>query len=147
MVKALNWLILILLCVSIHGLPDAKCTPGAVNPDVTQGNIQTTICRPGYTRTIRPSSYRMRKVEAERMKAYGAKGTRADYELDHLISLEIGGCPDCSTNLWPEPYKGKWNAHDKDKVENALHRAVCSGRMSLREAQEIISTDWRRGLK
>jgi hypothetical protein len=35
-------------------LADPVSTPGVVNPDVTQANIGSTICRHGWTRTIRP---------------------------------------------------------------------------------------------
>ncbi len=62
--------------------------------------------------------------------------------MDHLISLELGGCPDCVANLWPEPYNIPLGAHEKDKVENYLHKMVCSGQMTLVEAQKEISTDW-----
>ena len=61
--------------------------------------------------------------------------------MDHLISLELGG-DNQSTNLWPEPYYGQCNARDKDRLENELHRRVCSGAMSLKQAQQEIATDW-----
>lgn len=66
----------------------------------------------------------------------------ADYEEDHLISLELGGSPTDPKNLWPESYTTIPNARDKDKVENYLHKQVCSGALSLKEAQREISTDW-----
>lgn len=65
-----------------------------------------------------------------------------DYEFDHLISLELGGNPTDPRNLWPESYQTTPNARDKDKVENALHTAVCSGQLTLDQAQRIISTNW-----
>src|SRR5262245_29255572 len=34
--------------------PNATATPGVVNPDVTQANINDTICKSGWTATIRP---------------------------------------------------------------------------------------------
>ena len=64
------------------------------------------------------------------------------YEVDHLISLELGGSNDVG-NLWPESYVSvPYNARDKDKLENTLHRLVCTGRMPLETAQELIRTDW-----
>ena len=63
------------------------------------------------------------------------------YEVDHLISLELGGSND-GTNLWPQSYCGTNNAHDKDKLENELHRRVCKGQMQLIDAQMCIKTDW-----
>ena len=63
------------------------------------------------------------------------------YEVDHLVSLELGGSND-QKNLWPEPYDPRPGAHEKDLAENHLHRAVCSGEMTLSEAQRAIASDW-----
>ena len=35
-------------------LPDRRCTPGAIDPAVTQADIQSTICVTGYADTVRP---------------------------------------------------------------------------------------------
>jgi hypothetical protein len=65
-----------------------------------------------------------------------------EYEVDHLISLELGGSNDIS-NLWPQSYvTSPWNAHVKDKLENKLHALVCSGQLDLKTAQQEISHDW-----
>jgi hypothetical protein len=64
------------------------------------------------------------------------------YEEDHLISLELGGNPTDPDNLWPEPWFGNWNARDTDTLENTLHRLVCHGDLSLRDAQRAISVEW-----
>jgi len=119
-------------------LPDPRCTPGSADPAVTQGNIRQTICRPGYTKTVRPSA-----SQTDRFKydvAYPAYGTpRSEKtELDHLVSLELGGSND-ATNLWPESPP---TPNPKDKVENALHAAVCDGRVTLAAAQNAIASDW-----
>lgn len=123
-------------------LPDAACTPGVLNPDVTQRTIDATICRPGWTKSIRPpvSWTAPRKLAA--MRAYGAHGSPSGYEYDHLVSLELGGAPADTRNLWPEPHA---TSFVKDAVENRLRRAVCAGTMSLRHAQHVIRTDWRQG--
>lgn len=76
------------------------------------------------------------------LAAYGFPDVMSDYELDHLISLELGGCTDCVSNLWPEPYNIPMGARQKDKVENYLHKAVCNGEITLTEAQLEIATDW-----
>lgn len=119
-------------------LPDPRCTPGAIDPSVTQADIRQTICVSGYTSKVRPS-----ESQTERFKfdvAYPAYGDpRADKtELDHLVSLELGGAND-ATNLWPESPP---TPNPKDKVENALHRAVCDGRVTLAAAQRAIARDW-----
>ena len=122
-----------------HGqLPDPRCTPGSIDPAVTQANIRSTICRSGYTKKVRPS-----ESQTERFKfdvaypAYSdAKSKRT--ELDHLVSLELGGSND-ATNLWPESPP---TPNPKDKVENALNAAVCDGRVTLAAAQDAIASDW-----
>jgi len=124
-------------------LPDPKLTPGVADPAIAQGNIRETICKSGYTKTVRdvPES-----VKKEVMERYGLPlADLAKVEIDHFISLEIGGSND-PQNLWPEYYdsapgqRGYLGARQKDVVETALHRAVCSGKMTLGEAQTAIRT-------
>jgi hypothetical protein len=117
--------------------PDPQCTPGSFDPAVTQANIQTTICRSGYTATVRPSTGETDKAKHTLYLAYGVPaGTTS--ELDHLVSLELGGANDAA-NLWPETPP---TPNPKDKVENALHAAVCDGRVKLAAAQNAIASDW-----
>jgi hypothetical protein len=119
-------------------LPDPRCTPGAVDPAVTQGNLRSTICHPGYTKAVRPSSSRTDTFKYEvAYPAYGEKHSKKT-ELDHLVSLELGGANDAA-NLWPE-YPPTPNP--KDKVENALHAAVCDGKVTLKAAQNAIAANW-----
>ncbi len=132
-------------CTTVGGLPDHECTAGAANPAVTQSTIGSTICRSGWTKTIRPPVSLTNKIKAERMKAYGLSGKPSAFELDHLISLELGGCPTCVSNLWPERWAdqpGAPGAHRKDVVESWLKRQVCAGRISLADAQRDIASDW-----
>ena len=72
----------------------------------------------------------------------GDVGSASDYELDHLIPLDLGGCPDCSENLWLEPYAPQPGARQKDEVEAYLHKQVCHGSISLDAAQKAIAGDW-----
>jgi hypothetical protein len=119
-------------------LPDPRCTPGSVDPAVTQADIGSTICRSGYTETVRPPESETTHAKYDvAYPAYHIGGSPAS-ELDHLVSLELGGSNDIS-NLWPElgPLP-----NSKDKVENALRRAVCDRRVSLRAAQRAIATNW-----
>ena len=129
-------------CHAKGPLSDPLCTPGAANPDVTQANIQQTICVQGYTKTIRPPVTYTDQVKQERMVAYGDSDSRKNYELDHLIPLEVGGDPSSSENLWPEPEMPSPGFHEKDAVENYLHEQVCSGHIQLKDAQQQISTNW-----
>ena len=112
---------------------DPVRTPGVLNPDVTQATIRSTICTRGWTATIRPAVEYTNALKRTQMRAYGETGPASAYQEDHLISLELGGDPTDPHNLWPEPYP---RAADVDRIENELNAAVCSGRLSLRDAQE-----------
>ena len=74
---------------------------------------------------------------------YGLNAAQAKgYQVDYLINPQLGGNDDLE-NLWPEPYHATvWNASAKDALEARLHGMVCSGSMSLDEAQQELSTDW-----
>ena len=74
---------------------------------------------------------------------YGLNARQAKaYQVDYLINPQLGG-NDALENLWPEPYHATvWNASAKDALEARLHGMVCSGSISLPEAQRQLSTDW-----
>jgi hypothetical protein len=135
-------LILLLICsfalaVLAQGsgmLPDNTKTPGA-----TLAVTKKDTCVPGYTKTVRnvPISLK-REVFAE----YGIPWEKhTDYEVDHLISLVLGGS-NAKINLWPQSYKTVWNARVKDRLETKMGRMVCKNQITLKQAQEEISTDW-----
>jgi hypothetical protein len=130
-------------CVSVDGRADQRCTSGSVNPRVNQGTIDQTICRPGWTKTIRPSVSYTNQLKVIQMARYGEHGLPKLFEEDHLISLEIGGNPTDPLNLWPEPRNGLRNAGDKEREENDLHRQVCAHTMTLADAQATIIRNWR----
>src|SRR5579859_2047618 len=122
-------------CVAHGGLPDSACTPGALLATGTKD----AICQSGYSSAVRnvPTSEKS-QVYAEYGISHHSPG---QYEVDHLVSLELGGSNDIS-NLWPELASPKPGFHEKDGVENYLHSQVCSGAMSLRDAQIQIATNW-----
>jgi hypothetical protein len=107
-------------------------TPGVLNPDVTQATIAAPICRRGWTRTIRPPVSYTNGLKAKGLRTYRLRGPPSAYQEDHLISLELGGDPVDPRNLWPEPYP---RASEVDTIENELNRKVCSGDLTLDEAQ------------
>jgi hypothetical protein len=113
-------------------LASPTLTPGSLNPDVTQATIGSTICVRGWTATVRPPSDYTSQLKAQQMPEYGESGPLSGYQEDHLISLELGGNPTDPANLWPEPYP---RAADVDKIENELNGKVCSGELTLAEAQ------------
>jgi len=115
--------------------PDPACSPGDIFTNVTKDDV----CKPGYASSVRNVTDSVKnKVYAE----YGiASHQPGQYEVDHFVSLELGGSNDIS-NLWPEPAKPTPGFHEKDKVENYLHDQVCSGAMTLLQAQVQIATNW-----
>lgn len=150
--KISNISLLALLCfssIAVAGdLPDPRLTPGAIDPAVTQGNIHQTICVKGYTNTVRPPKFYTNKLKKKQMREYGYRDTNPkDYEEDHLIPLNIGGNPTDERNLWPEPRKSEWNADKKDELEFALYKAVCAGKVSLKEAQDAYRVNWIQAYK
>ena len=107
-------------------------TPGALNPAVTQATIGATICRHGWTRTIRPPVDYTNALKRRQLQLSRLRGPPSAYQEDHLISLELGGSPADPRNLWPEPYP---RASKVDQIENDLNHRVCGGSLSLVEAQ------------
>ncbi len=71
------------------------------------------------------------------MRQYREAGSLSDYQEDHLISLELGGNPTDPRNLWPEPYP---RAGEVDRIENDLNAQVCSGALTLAQAQQREDT-------
>jgi len=136
--------LLLIAAAPPRDLPDPQRTPGAVNPAITQANIDATICsRHWSTRSIRPPEDYTYDLKRHQLRAWHYRDRRTrDYEEDHLISLELGGAPRNPRNLWPEPRKGHCGARAKDRLENVLKRAVCDGDITLRQARHAIATNW-----
>lgn len=115
--------------------PDPVKTPGATLDVGVQD-----ICTPGYSKKVRnvPAP-----VKRDVYASYAIPGhVPGEYEVDHLISLELGGS-NSIRNLWPQSYlTTPWNAHVKDALENKLHRDVCDGTVNLATAQYDIASDW-----
>ncbi len=136
----------LLFCGSANAgqtLPNSMRTPGVSNPNVTQNNIKRTICKSGWTKTIRPRVSYTNKLKKQQIAEYGfADKKLASYEEDHLISLQLGGHPTDPKNLWPEAYAGKCGARIKDVLETKLKRLVCSGEVTLETAQFAIAPNW-----
>jgi hypothetical protein len=133
----------VVLFAHVHGhsahsiLADPVRTPGVVNPNVTQANIRSTICRHGWTETIRPPVSYTNALKTKQMRQYGETGSLSDYQEDHLISLEMGGNPTDPRNLWPEPYP---RAAEMDQIENQLNSEICDGQLTLAQAQQREDT-------
>jgi hypothetical protein len=127
-------------------LPDPKVTPGAVDPSITQENIHSTVCVPGWSKRVRPPVTMTEKWKRDALRQSGYLDQNiSHYEWDHLIPIEVGGSPTSLLNQWLEyhhPDDG-WDFDLKDQFENEMHRRLCSGRVSLTEAQQAFVGDWR----
>jgi hypothetical protein len=123
----------------LYSLPDPHCTPGAIDPAVTQGDIARTICHPGYSESVRPPESVTEEEKRASLRAYGDRHPLHDYEYDHLVSLELGGAPNDPRNLWPEPGA---SPNPKDSLEDRLHARVCDGQVTLAAAQRAIARNW-----
>lgn len=137
--------LLLLAATSFHypDLPNPQLTSGIACPGVTV----EMLSHPGFTAEVRkygtPDGKKITgKIKHQVYLEYGITSHKSgEYEIDHLISLELGGSNDIK-NLWPQPYHGPWNAHQKDRLENELHRRVIHGEMKLEDAQREIAENW-----
>lgn len=132
-------------CRIVDGKADRRCTPGALNPNVSQANIHGTICVPGWTATIRPPVNYTNRLKMEQKIVYGETAIPdAQIEEDHLVSLSAGGAPTDSRNLFPEPRLGKvgQRAADKDVDERVVQRDICAGRITLKQGQDLLLLKW-----
>ncbi len=127
---------------AFHGkvyLPDDSVTPGVIRT-----TDQSEICSPKF-RTA-PFRLTTTAMKNEVYKEYGVtrnKGIcKGGCEVDHRVPLELGGKDDIG-NLWPQPSQPAPGFHEKDKLENALKKAVCKDKtMTLAEAQKQLMGDW-----
>jgi hypothetical protein len=127
-------------------LPDPVCSPGLANPEVTQDNIDETICIPGWTDSIRPDTSYTNPLKAEIMQAYGIPVEQiSEYRLDHIVPLSGGGHPTDPRNFYPQPEE---DSYDKDYVEREINDAICEEPplISLNEAVRRMATDWTTAL-
>jgi len=115
-------------------MPNSELTPG----DVLAATAQQ-ICVSGYSSRVRDVST---KTKDAVYASYGITSHKTgEYEVDHLVPLEVGGSNDV-TNLWPEPAAPRPGFHEKDKLEDRLHALVCDGKLDLATAQHDVATDW-----
>jgi|SRR5581483_399596 len=118
-------------------LPDRRCSPGAYFAGLTAAELCSAGFRTSAIRNV-PQAEKF-AVEREYGLAPGLYGRTI--EIDHIVPLELGGS-NAIANLYPEPGAGPFGYRAKDRLENRLHRLVCSGAMSLQAARRGIAADW-----
>jgi len=112
-----------------------------LNPAVTQETLSATTCLHGWTHTVRPPVAYTNALKLRFLAQSGLPSEAAqDTKLDHIIPLVLGGSPDDPRNLMLQPNA---ESKDKDRVEVCLARSVCSGRITLAQAQQAIWSNWR----
>jgi hypothetical protein len=101
-------------------LPDPKLTPGDSFPVTVQD-----LCVPGYTKKVRNVSAEMKR---EVYEEYGVTlHGHGDYEVDHLITLELGGSNSIK-NLWPESHRtSPWKCLSKQGEYLSEEEAIQKG--------------------
>ena len=131
-----------------YAAPDPKCTPGAINPTLKLSVLKhphfSTKCeRDKATSASRKQiTYDWYGVD----KPANNKGKKMVCELDHLISIEIGGA-DTIDNIWPQcgpsrvVLKNRY-FKQKDMVEDYLAAQVRAGTMQLDDVQAGIAKNW-----
>jgi hypothetical protein len=130
-------------------IPDLNKTPGKYRSNLSKEKI----CLIKWGKDERHVSDAMKQ---QAFDLYGYSGYddphcvpagRRTCEIDHLISRELGGA-DVVENLWPQAYgTSPWNAVLKDKLENRLHKEMCAGNITLKEARSMLVNDWRKAYK
>jgi len=134
-------------------VPDSKCTPGAINDTLTVDVLRDPRFR---TSCVRDNA----TTPGQKSQTYGwyrishpdnNRGVMQTCELDHLISLELGGA-DTIENIWPQCGPSDVVLRErffkqKDAVENYLAKQVREGRIKLKDAQDGIARDWTQYLQ
>ena len=118
---------------------EASCLP---NPQLTPGRAGNStaadICN---VDSNNPAEEIPVQLKGKVLVRYGIGRYEIGYNIDHLIPPTLGGSNSIN-NLWPQPLAGLWCWHRKNRLERRLRKLVCSGQLSLQEAQREIATDW-----
>ena len=117
---------------------------GTVNLAVAQSNIASTICKSGWTKTVRPSVSYTNKIKKQQLQEIKVSWLNAYlYELDHLVPLEVGGAPKDLANLRIQLWDGPAGARVKDVLETRVKRLVCKGTITLEQGQSCFLNGWQ----
>jgi hypothetical protein len=122
-------------------LPNLHLTPGVYRKDLTAAKICKTkwgLDKRHVTESMKKQVFAEYRIDLSR---------RSEFEVDHLVSRELGGADDVK-NLWPESYITQpYNAHRKDRLENHLHKLICNKTITLEQARDAVTHDWRKAYK
>ena len=117
--------------------------PGAIDPAITQANLDSTICDPAFlTRAALAPSWKAEMRRRMVDQTYRGQDP-ALFELDQLVPIKLGGARMTAQNLWLQPWSGPTGAWNKNRIEDELHRQVCARQIPLNTAQQLIARDWK----
>ena len=121
-------------------LPDRRCSPGAYGSKLTQA----VVCAPGFTTPPYRRVSDTVKQDVEREYGMPIKKYGKTLEIDHIVSLELGGSNNIA-NLYPEQRDISPGYKVKDGLETKLNHLVCiEHTMTLRTAQKAIAANWEK---
>jgi len=108
-------------------LPDPACTPGAVDPHVTDATLESTVCRRGgYTSTVRPPTSITNSEKRLAQTAYGQSDGPSAYELDHLVPSSWGALPTVRRTSGPSRDPPR-----TPRTNSKAHCTTCSAHTAL----------------
>jgi hypothetical protein len=120
----------------------------AVNPNVTQATIGQTICRRGWTATIRPPATYTDALKRQQLQAFARQHqgdpewSVAGTEEDHRLSLDLGGAPSDPMNLSPEVHRASVLKDQDEALLGGSQGQVCRGQLTLEQAQQTLISKW-----
>lgn len=133
-------------CGLVQGTwPNPRCTPGRVNPAVTDATARITVCVTGWSGEQIDRLFPLAlsdQVFRRLMDAEGLTGPPSAYVLDHLFPVELGGAVNDLRDLWVLPWQGPHGAYAKDREATTLHARVCTGTLSVLGALQQMHADW-----
>src|SRR5205823_12527642 len=97
-------------------LPDRRCSPGAYGSKLTQ----RVVCANGFTTPPYRKVSAPVKRAVEREYGMPARSYGRSLEIDHIVSLELGGS-NAISNLFPEQRGISPGYKVKDRLETRLH--------------------------
>ncbi len=128
-------------------IPDPGCTPGAINPTITVPVLRNAAFRTACIREQVTTEHEKAQTYNWYSVPHPANNTGGSQscELDHLVSLALGGA-DTLDNIWPQcgppgAVLAERYFKQKDAVENYLAWRVRRGEMDLAQAQKGIATN------
>ncbi len=141
--SARNWLVhgsLIAVVVAIPRLASAQLPDGSKTPGDTGRVKMEQVCAPGFVASTTPVPTWAR---AEALEGYGIRPETFSSPLDHLVPVSLGGT-NSPANLYPFHPSGAFTLEAKDALAAKLLDMVCSGEVSLKDAQKAFRKDWTR---